>query len=174
VKERKIRHLSLIDGKFQQKIRKLNQAIKNTSCPNMIYSKNVYIKAVWGFPWGLDDKESACNAGDPCSIPGLGRSPGEGNGNPLQFSSLENSIDRGAWWATVHGVAESWTQLSDYTFQKQFNTGYLLLYLIIVLLSVSIQFSRSVVSDSLQPHEPQHTRPPVHHQLLESTQTHVH
>ena len=64
VKERKIRHLSLTDGKFQQKIRKLNQAIKNTSCPNMSYSKNVYIKAVWGFPWGLDDKESACNAGD--------------------------------------------------------------------------------------------------------------
>ena len=64
VKERKIRHLSLIDGKFQQKIRKLNQAIKNTSCPNVIYSKNVYIKAVWGFPWGLDDKESACNAGE--------------------------------------------------------------------------------------------------------------
>ena len=116
VKERKIRHLSLIDGKFQQKIRKLNQAIKNTSCPNVIYSKNVYIKAVWGFPWGLDDKESACNAGDPCSIPGLGRSPGEGNGNPLQFSSLENSMDRGAWWVTVHGVVESWTQLSDYTF----------------------------------------------------------
>ena len=113
MKERKIRHLSLIDGKFQQKIRKLNQAIKNTSCPNMIYSKNVYIKAVWGFPWGLDDKESACNAGDPCSIPGLGRSPGEGNGNPLQFSSLENSIDRGAWWATVHGIEKSQTQLSD-------------------------------------------------------------
>ena len=106
MKERKIRHLSLIDGKFQQKIRKLNQAIKNTSCPNVIYSKNVYIKAVWGFPWGLDDKESACNAGDPCSIPGLGRSPGEGNGNPLQFSSLENSMDRGAWWVTVHGVVE--------------------------------------------------------------------
>ena len=59
-----------------------------------------------GFPGGSDSRESACNAGDLGSIPGLGRSPGEGNGNPLQYSCLENSIDRGAWWATVHGVTE--------------------------------------------------------------------
>ena len=51
------------------------------------------------------DKESACNAGDPASIAGLERSPGEGNDNPLQYSCLENPMDRGAWWATVHGVA---------------------------------------------------------------------
>jgi len=50
-------------------------------------------------------KESACSAGDPASIPGLGRSPGEGNGNPLQYSCLENPMDRGAWQAIVHGVA---------------------------------------------------------------------
>ena len=50
-------------------------------------------------------KASVCNEGDPGSIPGLGRSPGEGNGNPLQYSCLENPMDRGAWWATVHGVA---------------------------------------------------------------------
>ena len=55
----------------------------------------------------LDSKESACNAGDPGSIPGSGRSPGEGNGNPLQHSCLENSMNKGAWKATVHGVAES-------------------------------------------------------------------
>ena len=54
-------------------------------------------------------KESACNAGDLGSIPGSGRSPGEGNGNPLQYSCLENSMDGGAWWATVHGVAKSQT-----------------------------------------------------------------
>ena len=57
---------------------------------------------------------SACNVGDLGSIPGSGRSPGEGNGNPLQYSCLENPMDRGAWWATVHGVAESWTQLTGY------------------------------------------------------------
>ena len=62
-----------------------------------------------------NSKASAHNAGDPSSIPGLGRSPGEGNGNPLQYSCLENSMDGGAWWATVHGVTKSWTQLSDFT-----------------------------------------------------------
>ena len=56
-----------------------------------------------GFPGGLEVKASACNAGDLGSILGLGRSPGEGNGNPLQFSCLENPMDGGAWWATVHG-----------------------------------------------------------------------
>ena len=60
-------------------------------------------------PGGSDGKESACNAGDLGSIPGLGRSPEEGNGNPLQYSCLENSMDRGAWRATVHGVAMSQT-----------------------------------------------------------------
>ena len=62
-----------------------------------------------GFPGGSDSKESICKAGDPGSIPGLGRSPGEGNGYPLQYSFLENPIDRGSWWATVHGVAKSQT-----------------------------------------------------------------
>ena len=68
-----------------------------------------------GFPGGSEVKVSACNAGDLGLIPGLGRSPGEGNGNPLQCSCLENPRDGGAWWATVHGVAKSWTQLSDFT-----------------------------------------------------------
>ena len=57
-----------------------------------------------GFPVSSDDKASACNAWDLDSIPGLGRCPGEGNGNPLQYPCLENPMDRGAWWATVHGV----------------------------------------------------------------------
>ena len=64
---------------------------------------------IWDFPGGSDGKESACNAGDPGSIPGLRRSPGEENGNPFQYSCLQNSMDRGAWWATVHGFAKSWT-----------------------------------------------------------------
>ena len=62
-----------------------------------------------GFPGGSDGKESACNTGDLDSIPGWGRSPGEGNGNPLQYSCLKNSMDRGAWQAAVHGIAKSWT-----------------------------------------------------------------
>ena len=65
-----------------------------------------------GFPGSSDGKVSACNVGDPGSIPGLGRSPGEGNGNPLQYSYLENSMDRGAWWAAVHVVAQIRTWLS--------------------------------------------------------------
>ena len=57
-----------------------------------------------GFSGGSDSTEPACNMRDLGLIPGLGRFPGEGNGNPLQYSSLKNSMDRGAWWATVHGV----------------------------------------------------------------------
>ena len=60
----------------------------------------------WGFPGGSDGKESACNAEDLGSIPGSGRSPGEGNGNPLQYSYLENHMNRGVFWATGHGVAK--------------------------------------------------------------------
>ena len=72
--------------------------------------------ATLGFPGGSDGKESACNAGDLGSIPGSGSSPGEGNGNPLQDSCLENPKDGGAWWATVHGVAKSRTRLNNFTF----------------------------------------------------------
>ena len=69
-----------------------------------------------GFPGGSEVKASACNVGDLGLIPGLGRSPGEGNGNPLKYSCLENPMDRGAWWATVYGVAKSRTRLSDFTY----------------------------------------------------------
>ena len=65
------------------------------------------------FPGSSDGKASACNAGDLGSIPGSGRSPGEENGNPLQYSCLKNLMDGGAWWATVHGVAKGPTQLSN-------------------------------------------------------------
>ena len=65
------------------------------------------LKKCLGFPGGSDGKESACNAWNPGSIPGLGRSPGEGNGNPLQYPCLENLVDRGAWWTTVYGIAKS-------------------------------------------------------------------
>ena len=68
-----------------------------------------------GFPGGSDGKESACSVGDPGSIPGSGRSPGEGNGNPLQYSCLENPMDRGAWQATVHEAAKSCSRLNNFT-----------------------------------------------------------
>ena len=74
-------------------------------------------KGYMGFLGGSDSKESACNAGDLGSIPGSGRSPGEENGYPLQYSFVENSIDRGAWGLhTVNGVTKSRTQLRDYHF----------------------------------------------------------
>ena len=65
------------------------------------------------FPGGSEGKASACNAGDLGSIPGSERSLGEGNGNPFQYSCLENPMNRGAWWAIVHGIAMSWTRLSN-------------------------------------------------------------
>ena len=67
------------------------------------------------FLGGSDGKASACNAGDLGSIPGSGMSPGEGNGNPFQYSCLENPMDQRGWWATVHGVPKNWTRLSDST-----------------------------------------------------------
>ena len=75
------------------------------------------------FPGGSDGKASVYNAGDPGSIPGLGRSPREGNGNPFQYSCLENPMDGGIWQATVHGVAQSRTRLSDFTHVTLLNTG---------------------------------------------------
>ena len=73
--------------------------------------------SIWDdeLPWWLSGKEFICNAGDAGSILGSGRSPGEGNGNPLQHSCLENPMDRRAWRATVHGVAKSWASLSNWT-----------------------------------------------------------
>ena len=74
-----------------------------------------------GFPAGSEVKASACNAEDLGSIPGSGRSPGEGNGNPLRYLYLENPMDGGAWWAAVYGVAKSRTRLSDFTFTFHFH-----------------------------------------------------
>ena len=76
----------------------------------------VYMHAcmhMYSFPGGSDGQEFACNAEDLSLIPGSGRSPGEGNGNPLQYSRLENPMDRGTWWAIVYRVTKSWTRLSN-------------------------------------------------------------
>ena len=72
----------------------------------------------WGLPSGTSGKEPAANAGDTrnaSSITGSGRSPAEGNDDPLQFSCLENPMDRGTWWATVHGIAKSCTHIHSHT-----------------------------------------------------------
>ena len=71
-----------------------------------------------GFPAGSVAKDLPANAGDVGSIPESGKSPGEGNGNPLQYPCLESPTDRGAWWATVHGVTKRQTRLSDFTSQS--------------------------------------------------------
>ena len=105
------------------------------------------------FAGGSKVKASACNSGDPGSIPGLGRSLGEGNGNPLQYSCLENPMEGGGWWATVHGVTLTFT-----------------------LHTCSVQFC-SVVQSCLTLCKPMNCSMPglpVHHQLPEFTQTHVH
>ena len=68
------------------------------------------------FPSDSDGKEFACNAENTGAIPGLGRSPGETDGDPVQYSWMENSMDREAWWATVHGVAKSQTQMNEFHF----------------------------------------------------------
>ena len=67
-----------------------------------------------GFPGGSDGIESACKTGNLGSIPGLGRSPGEGHGNPLQYSCLENSVEGGDWWASAHGVTKSQPPLRNF------------------------------------------------------------
>ena len=76
-------------------------------------------KSPLSFPGDSDGKEFVCNLGDLGSVPRLGRSPGGGHGNPRRQSCLENPTDRGDWWATVHGVAKSWTRLSDFTLLLQ-------------------------------------------------------
>ena len=87
-----------------------------TNCKALSHMWSLFIPTIlWsmGFPDCSGDKGSTCNAGHSVSIPGLGRSPGRGGGNQFQYSCLENSMARGAWWATVHRVAKTWTRLSN-------------------------------------------------------------
>ena len=98
-----------------RKVVTLGQKSKEaTSRKHSVYAIVLFFLAFRG-QFSSAGKESACSAGDPGSIPGSGRSPGEGNGYPLQYCCLENSMDRGAWRATVHGVTRSQTWLSDWT-----------------------------------------------------------
>ena len=133
-----------------------------------------------GFPGGSDGKESPGNAGDLGSIPGLGKFPGEGNGYPVLYSCMENSMDRGAWRVKVHGVIKSQTRLNYWahahtdTYLQDIKKSLLYLIYNVVLLSgvrqsesvihistlFSVQFSCSIMSDSLWPHGLQHTKLP--------------
>ena len=94
------------EGKQKYKINE-TQVFEEGSKTVFICKLQDYIENPVGFPAGSDGKESVCNAGDPGMIPGWRRSPGGGHGNPLQYSCLENSMHKGAWWATVHGVSKS-------------------------------------------------------------------
>ena len=100
---------------------------------------NVPLQVPLSFPGGSDSKESACSAGDLASIPGLRRSPGEGNGNPLQYSCLENPMNGGAWQATVHGVAKSQVRLSNFTLplQKLLSNCFIVVIIIILIIDHS-------------------------------------
>ena len=121
---------------------------------------------LYGLPWWLSSKEFACSMGDLGSIPGFGRAPGGGNGYSLQYSCLENPMDRGAWWATVHRVAKSWIQLKWLSPRV---CVYIYLYLYLYLRSVTQ--SCPTLCDPMNCSTP---GLPVHHQLQEFTQTHVH
>ena len=99
---------------------RLSPGVCSNSCPLNQWCHLTLSSSATPFSGGSDGKVFACNVGDLGLIPGLGRSPGEGNGNPLQNSCLENSVDWEAWWATVHGVAKSWTWLSDFALLSLF------------------------------------------------------
>ena len=102
-----------------------------------------------GLPWWLKCKLSACNVVDLGSIHGWGRCPGEGNGNPLQYSCLENPMGRGAWWASVHGVAKYQTQLNDWNthFNKNnLRTGKILCLSVKYFLNIYLFFNWRIVA----------------------------
>ena len=111
-----------------------------------------------GFLGGSDGKENVCNAEDLGLFPGSGRCPGEGNGNPVHYSCLENSMNREAWWAKVHGVTKSWRWLSDSLLHPN------------CILSLVAQLHPTFCS----PMDCSIPGFPVHHQLPELAQTHVH
>ena len=114
---------------FTRILRMLTFALSSRVCVGSLLSQD--------FPGGASGKESACNTGDAGSIPGSGRSPEGGHGNPLQYSCLENPMDRGAWWAIVHGVTKSWTLLKWLSmmhtlFSEMFNVADLIHFYFIV------------------------------------------
>ena len=90
-----------------------HRAAESDTTRDLAHTRRFSLSSVLESPGGSAGKEPACSAGDLGLIPGLGRSPGEGNGDPLQYSCLQNLTDRGAWWTTTDGVSKSWPQLSN-------------------------------------------------------------
>ena len=128
---------------------------------------NKYSK--YGLPWWLSSKESACNAGDPGLIPRSGRYPGGRHGNPLQYSCLENSMDKGDWWTTVHRVTNHWTRL------KLLSTHTCTVCFIVPKLSHYKRWKRKAPCPTLcNPMDCSTPYLPGHHQLQEFIQTHAH
>ena len=112
-------------------------------CPSPspgVKENNIHELICLGLPWWLSGKESPCQAGDLGLIPGSGRSPGEVNGNPLQYSCLENSMGGGAWYAAVHGVAKSWTRLSDFTYSLTYLPTCIVSYYSLIFLVLANHF----------------------------------
>ena len=103
---------SLPMGTVDDVSRQVSRAPQTPNQPPACVKPNLFT-TLGGFPGGSDGRESTCNAEDPGLIPGSRRFPGEGNGNPLQYSSLENRMDGGAWQTTAHAGTEAWTQLRD-------------------------------------------------------------
>ena len=97
--------------------------------------------AFYRFPGGSDSKASACDTGDLGSIPGSERCPGKGNGNPLQYSCLENSMDGGVWWATVHGVTKNRTQLSEFTHSLRYTEKCFFVFFLLSIVDVQYYVS---------------------------------
>ena len=98
-------------------LKRMHLSLNDSPCLFLLWYLVMLFRS-YGFPGGLDVKAYACNAGDLGSIPGSRRSPGEGNGNPLQYSFLENPMDGGAWWAAVHAVPKNRTQLREQFFMQ--------------------------------------------------------
>ena len=109
----RLNKMILNNQKVKEEIRRKIEKYLETNKSENITCQNLWDGAKASFLCSSVSKESACSAGDPGSIPGLGRSPGEGNDNPLQFPCLENLMDREAWWAAVHQVAKSSAWLSN-------------------------------------------------------------
>ena len=129
------------------------------------------IKSPMGLPDDSVVKNPPANAGDAGFIPGLWRSPREGNGNPLWYSCLENPTDRGAWWASVHGATKSQTWLSDWACTCTHTPTTSPIHKIKIIQFSSVAQSCPTLCDAMNRSTP---GLPVHHKLPESTQTHVH